>query len=315
MSVDGGIVICVFVDQVDLIELLLMFVVVYDVCCVEWFVFVQVVFDCVVVVLIGVQMGDGVLLSWQGVGLILVVWIEVVVMVFCVCICFLCQVCDWGYQCMVGGSMMQQIIVVVDMVLLLFSCIVKGGCVFILVFELFDGMQCLIVNCGNIGGILVILFDFVKVLCIIVVYLILMFGDSNLIVIYVDGILGVGVGLVEVDCEELEGGSKIDVSYDGYVCCFGLIYKCMLVLLVSGCELCGEDVLFFGFKCCKFVSIVFVICFYFVFGVEIMLIVDGQVVLLCIEYGLLWQFCCCGGKLLIEESLWVDVDGCLYVSQ
>jgi uncharacterized heparinase superfamily protein len=315
MSADGGIVTRAPADQVDLIELLSMLAAVYDVRRLDWPAPVQAALDRAVAALIGVQMGDGALSSWQGAGPISSARIEAVVAASRVRTRPLRQARDWGYQRMVGGSTAQQTVVVADMAPPPPSRIAKGGCASTLAFELSDGTQRLIVNCGNTGGTSAIPLDLAKALRTTAAHSTLTLGDSNSTAIHSDGTLGAGVGSVEVDREELEGGSKIDASHDGYARRFGLIHKRTLALSASGRELRGEDALLPGPKRRRTASTPFAIRFHLAPGVEITPTADGQAALLRIEHGPLWQFRCRGGRLSIEESLWVDADGRPHATQ
>ena len=176
-------------------------------------------------------------------------------------------------------------------------------------FELSDGMQRLIVNCGNTGGTLAVAPELAKALRTTAAHSTLTLGDSNSTAIHADGTLGAGVGSVEVDREELEGGSRIDASHDGYARRFGLLHKRTLALSASGRELRGEDALLPAPKRRKVATAPFAIRFHLAPGVEVTPTADGQAALLRIAHGPLWQFRCRGGKLSIEDSLWLDADG------
>ncbi len=305
ISADGGIVTRAPADQVDLVELLAMLAAVYDVRRVEMSAGVQDALSRAVAALIGVQMGDGALSSWQGAGPISAARVEAVVVASRVRTRPLRQARDWGYQRMAGGST----VVVADMAPPPPSRIAKGGCASTLAFELSDGAQRLIVNCGNTGGTSAIPADLAKALRTTAAHSTLTLGDSNSTAIHADGTLGAGVGSVEVDREELEGGSKIDASHDGYARRFGLIHQRTLALSASGRELRGEDALLPAPKRRKAATAPFAIRFHLAPHVEVTPTADGQAALLRIDHGPLWQFRCRGGKLSIEDSLWVDADG------
>ena len=140
-------------------------------------------------------------------------------------------------------------------------------------------------------------------------------GDSNSTAIHADGTLGAGVGSVEVDREELEGGSRIDASHDGYARRFGLIHKRTLTLSASGRELRGDDALLPAAKRRNAKLAPFAIRFHLAPGVEVTPTADGQAALLRIDHGPLWQFRCRGGALTVEESLWIDGEGQVHPTQ
>jgi uncharacterized heparinase superfamily protein len=311
LSADGGIVTRAPADQVDLVELLSMLAAVYDVRRIDMPAGVQDALSRAVAALHGVQMGDGALSSWQGAGPISAARIEAVVAASRVRTRPLRQARDWGYQRMAGGST----VVVADMAPPPPSRIAKGGCASTLAFELSDGTQRLIVNCGNTGGTSAIPADLAKALRTTAAHSTLTLGDSNSTAIHADGTLGAGVGSVEVDREELEGGSKIDASHDGYARRFGLIHKRTLALSASGRELRGEDALLPAPKRRKVATSAFAIRFHLAPGVEVTPTADGQAALLRIAQGPLWQFRCRGGKLSVEDSLWLDADGRPHATQ
>ena len=309
LSDDGGIVTRAPSDQVELIELLAMLARVYDTRRVEWPPEVQSALERAVAALIGVAMGDGALSSWQGAGPVSARRIAAVVAASGVRTRPLRQARDWGYQRMAGGSAPHMTVVVADMAPPPPSRLARSGCASTLAFELSDGAQRLIVNCGNTGGTGAIPADLVKALRTTAAHSTLTLGDSNSTAIHADGTLGAGVGSVEVDREELEGGSKIDASHDGYARRFGLIHKRTLALSASGRELRGEDALLPAPKRRKTAGAAFAIRFHLAPGVEATPTADGQAALLRIDHGPLWQFRCRGGTLAIEESLWIDADG------
>ncbi len=305
MSDDGGIVTRAPGDQIDVIELLAMLASVYDVRRLDWPETVQNALERAVAALIGVQMGDGALSSWQGTGPIAAARIEAIVAASGVRTRPLRRARDWGYQRMAGGGT----VVVADMAPPPPSRIAKGGCASTLAFELSDGAQRLIVNCGNTGGTLAIAPELAKALRTTAAHSTLTLGDSNSTAIHADGALGAGVGSVEVDREELEGGSRIDASHDGYARRFGLLHKRTLALSASGRELRGEDALLPAPKRRKVATAPFAIRFHLAPGVEVTPTADGQAALLRIAHGPLWQFRCRGGTLSIEDSLWLDSEG------
>ncbi len=305
MSADGGIVTRAPSDQIDAIELLAMLSSVYDVRRVEWPEVAKNALERAVAALIGVQMGDGALSSWQGTGPIAAARIERVIAASGVRTRPLRRARDWGYQRLSGGST----VVVADMAPPPPSRIAIGGCASTLAFELSDGPQRLIVNCGNTGGTLAIAPELATALRTTAAHSTLTLGDSNSTAIHADGALGAGVGSVEVDREELEGGSRIDASHDGYARRYGLLHKRTLALSATGRELRGEDALLPAPKRRKLATVPFAIRFHLAPGVEVTPTADGQAALLRIAHGPLWQFRCRGGKLSIEDSLWLDSDG------
>ena len=179
---------------------------------------------------------------------------------------------DWGYQRLASGST----IVIADMAPPPPSRITKGGCASTLAFELCDGTQRLIVNCGGTSGTGAIPADLAKALRTTAAHSTLTLGDSNSTAIHADGKLGAGVSSVEVDREELEGGSRIDGTHDGYAKRFGLIHKRTLALSESGRELRGEDALLPVPKQRRRQSAAFAIRFHLAPGAQVTPTADGQ---------------------------------------
>ncbi|MEP6784131.1 MAG: heparinase II/III family protein [Sphingomonadales bacterium] len=305
LSDDGGVVTRAPVDQIEVIELLSMLASVYDCRRQEWPIGVQSALDKAVAALLGIVMGDGGLSSWQGAGPVSRTRIDSVIAASGVRTRPLRQAHDWGYQRMAGGAT----VVVTDMAPPPQSRIARGGCASTLAFELSDGEQRLIVNCGGMGGAGGLPSELARALRTTAAHSTLTLGDSNSTAIHADGALGAGVVSVEVDREELEGGSRIDASHDGYTRRFGLIHKRTLALSASGRELRGEDALLPAPKRRKVNATPFAIRFHLAPGVEVTPTADGQAALLRMESGTLWQFRCRGGSVSIEDSLWIDADG------
>lgn len=311
VSDDGGIVTRAPVDQIDLIALLSMLASVYDCRRQDWPVGIQSVLDKAVAALLGITMGDGALSSWQGAGPVSRETVEGVIAASRVRTRPLRQAHDWGYQRMAGGAS----IVVTDMAPPPQSRIARGGCASTLAFELSDGDKRVIVNCGGASGTGGLPADLARALRTTAAHSTLILGDSNSTAIHADGALGAGVASVDVDREELEGGSRIDASHDGYARRFGLIHKRTLALSASGRELRGEDALLPAPKRRKSATTRFAIRFHLAPGVEVTPTADGQAALLRIDHGPLWQFRCRGGAVTIEDSIWIDAGGQMHMTQ
>ena len=135
----------------------------------------------------------------------------------------------------------------------------------------------------------------------------LIVNDANSTAILADGSLGRGVAEVAIDRQELEGGSRIEASHDGYVRRFGLLHRRQLALSVDGRQLTGEDMLLPAGR--RKATPSFAIRFHLAPEVEVTLTADSLGALLRIDSGPLWQFRCKGAALTVEESLWVDATG------
>ncbi len=304
-SDDGGVVSRSPIDQAEMIVLLAMLAQVYDARRQELPEFIASLQSRAVAALHGVTLGDGALSSWQGSGPVSAETIAQVVGASGIRTRPLRQARDWGYQRMQSGST----VVVMDAAPPPASRIGGGGCASTLAFELSDGEQRLIVNCGGARGGSAVPKELASGLRTTAAHSTLCVGDSNSTAIHEDGTLGAGVRAVELDRQELEGGSRIEASHDGYARRFGVVHKRMLALSANGRELRGEDALLPAPRRRKSTSAEFAIRFHLAPGVEVTATADGQAALLRIDHGPLWQFRCRGGSLSIEDSVWIDGNG------
>jgi uncharacterized heparinase superfamily protein len=131
-------------------------------------------------------------------------------------------------------------------------------------------------------------------------------GDRNSTAILEDGSLGKGVTQVELSRDEAAGVVTVDASHDGYCKRFGFSHQRRLTLSADGACLEGEDVLLASGKRRRAEPVPFTSRFHLAPGVEVTSTADGQGALLRIRGGNVWQFKCRGGRLAIEESLWID---------
>ena len=304
-SDDGGVISRSPVDQADAVVLLSMLAQVYDARREAVPEFIASLQLRAVAALHGVTLGDGALSSWQGSGPVSADHIKQVVAASGVRTRPLRQARDWGYQRMAGGAT----VVIADAAPPPASRIGGGGSASTLAFELSDGAQRLIINCGGARGSSAMAADLANGLRTTAAHSTLVVGDSNSTAIHADGTLGAGVRAVELDRQEAEGGSRIDASHDGYAKRFGFIHKRMLALSANGRELRGEDALLPAPRRRKASSARFAIRFHLAPGVEVTPTADGLAALLRIDHGPLWQFRCRGGALTIEESLSIDSAG------
>jgi len=254
--------------------------------------------------LLGVCHGDGGLASWQG-GLPLdQLRVAATLEGSGVRARPLRQARDWGYQRLAGGAT----VVTMDAAPPPPVRTAKGACASTLAFEMSDGGHRLIVSCGgarHAGAYLPA--NLAEALRATAAHSTLVLADANSTAIHPDGSLGKGVAQVEIDRQELEGGSRIEASHDGYVRRYGLLFRRQLALSVDGRSLSGEDMLLPQGR--KKKAAPFAIRFHLAPDVEITPTADAQGALLRIEGGPLWQFRCKGGALGLEESLWVDASG------
>ena len=255
--------------------------------------------------LLGATHGDGGLASWQG-GLPLDrAQLAAVIDASGVRARPLRQARGWGYQRLSGGAT----VVTVDAAPPPPRPLGAGGCASTLAFELSDGAHRIVVSCGGArheGAALSS--QLAQALRATAAHSTLVVGDANSTAVLPDGALGRGVSEVAVDRHELEGGSRLDVSHDGYVRRFGLTHRRTLALSVDGRELRGEDALLPAGRSTTRAA-PFAIRFHLGPAVEGTVTADGQGALLRTGSGPVWQFRCKGGVLAVEDSLWIDPTG------
>ncbi|HEX4738264.1 MAG TPA: heparinase II/III family protein [Allosphingosinicella sp.] len=213
------------------------------------------------------------------------------------------QARGWGYQRLEAKNT----IVVFDAAPPPPSRALSGGCASTLAFELSDGASRLIVNCGGVGNAVDALpADLVRALRTTAAHSTLTLGDRNSTAILDDGNLGKGVGQVELARDETGGVGMAEASHDGYVRRYGLVHQRQLTLSADGRELRGQDTLIAEGKRRKGAPVPFAVRFHLAPNVEVATTADGQGALLRVRGAAVWQFRCRGGKLSIEDSLWVD---------
>jgi uncharacterized heparinase superfamily protein len=254
--------------------------------------------------LLGVCHGDGGLASWQGGLPFDQARVAATVEASRVRARPLRQARAWGYQRLAGGAT----IVMVDASPPPGTRAAHGGCASTLAFEMSDGAHRLVVSCGGArfpGAHLPA--QLAGALRASAAHSTLVIDDANSTAVLADGNLGRGVVEVEIDRQELESGSRLEASHNGYARRYGLIHRRTLSLSVDGRQLGGEDMLLPSGRRKR--AAPFAIRFHLAPQVEVTLTADSQGALLRIEDGPLWQFRCKGGLLGVEESLWVDAVG------
>jgi len=302
---DGGIVSRSPVEMVELIELLAQLLAVYEERRREPPTPVVNALAKAVPVLLGVTMGDGALSSWQGGCGLTPERVARAVAASGIRTRPLRQSREWGFQRLSGGAT----VVVADCAPPPASRLARGGCASTLAFELSDGPQRIIVNCGGDRPWAGLPHAITEALRTSAAHSTLVLADSNSTAIHTDGSLGKGVTLVELDRREEETASRIEGTHDGYVRRYGLQHRRRLALAADGRELGGEDVLLpAGGRKANGV-ITFALRFHLAPGVEATPTADGLGALLRVDGGPLWQFRCRGGALSLEESIWIDGDG------
>ena len=303
---DGGVAARAPYIQLDIIMLLTMLREIYDTRRLAPPAAVSAALGRMVPAMQGVCHADHGLSSWQGGGPVRPERIDEIVAATGVRARPLRQARDWGYQRLAQG----EAVVIVDAAPPPIARLTAGGCASTLAFEMSDGPERLVVNCGGartaIAQIPQALADGLRTTA---AHSTLIVGDSNSTAIHPDGTLGRGVAVVEQARQESASGSRIEASHDGYARRFGFLHRRQLLLAADGRELRGDDMLLPAGRRRKNAANNFAIRFHLGPGVEAAPTADGMAALLRLPSGKLWQFRCRGGALAIEESLWIDPDG------
>lgn len=256
--------------------------------------------------LLGATLGDGALGSWQGGNGLSRRRVDAAIEATATEIRPLRQPRGWGYQ-RVGAK---NTLVLLDAAPPPPTRSIQGGCASTLAFEMSDGAERLIVNCGGAGEAAGALPDaIVQALRTTAAHSTLTFADRNSTAIMPDGALGKGVSEVELSREETGGASRLQACHDGYVRRFGLVHRRSLELAGNGLELKGEDRLERRGRRRRGEPKAFAVRFHLGPNVEVTSTADGRGALLRIRGGAVWQFRCAGGTLANEDSLWIDGNG------
>jgi uncharacterized heparinase superfamily protein len=179
-----------------------------------------------------------------------------------------------------------------------------------LAFEMSDGAQRLVVNCGGPGQLPTELSDeLVEALRTTAAHSTLVLADTNSTNIRADGSLGKGVEDVTIERSEDNDASRLEASHDGYVGAFGLAHKRSLMLGNDGKELRGADQLMPRGRKKIRDSAPYAVRFHLAPGVEVTATADGMGAILRSKGAPPWNFRCRGGMLTIEDSLWIDGRG------
>lgn len=292
--------------QLDAIMALAMLARIYDMRRMEVPPFVQEVLTRAVPALLGLVHADGGMGSWQGSGATSAEHIRAIVTASGVRTRPLKQARDWGYQRLVANK----VVLLADAAPPPIARVTEAGCASTLAFELSDGADRIIVNCGGaaLSGA-TIPEELARGLRTTAAHSTLTIADSNSTAILASGALGKGVTEVELDRHETPQGSRLEMSHDGYVRRHGLIHRRLLILSPNGRELRGEDQLLPAPRSRRKGDKNFVLRFHLGPMLQASMTADKLGALLRIQGGPLWQFRTSEGALAVEESLWVDGDG------
>jgi uncharacterized heparinase superfamily protein len=254
----------------------------------------------------GVTMGDGALSSWQGCGPGEASRLTALIEGCCLRARPLRQARGWGYQRMSALGT----IVLIDSAPPPPQKIAAQGSASTLAFEMSDGGQRLIVNCGGPGPLPSGLPpELVHGLRSTAAHSTLVLADTNSTNLQPDGSLGKGVEDVTIDRSEDNDASRLEASHDGYVRAFGLTHKRSLMLGNDGKELRGADQLIAKGRKKIRDSAAYAVRFHLAPGVEATITADGMGAILRSKGAPPWNFRCRGGMLTAEESLWIDGRG------
>jgi uncharacterized heparinase superfamily protein len=254
----------------------------------------------------GIAMGDGALSSWQGGNPGESSRLTALIEGCGLRARPLRQARGWGYQRLSALGT----VLVIDGAPPPAQKIAAQGSASTLAFELSDGAQRLVVNCGGPGPLPTDLpGELVEGLRTTAAHSTLVLADTNSTNIQPDGSLGRGVEDVTIDRSEGNDASRLEASHDGYVRTFGLVHKRSLMLGNDGKELRGADQLIAkGRKRIKEAA-PYAVRFHLAPGVEATITADGMGAILRSRSAPPWNFRCRGGNLTTEESLWIDGRG------
>jgi len=292
--------------QLDAVMALAMLAKVYDMRRMEVPPFVQEVLTRAVPALLGLLHSDGGMGSWQGSGATSAAHVQAIVAASGVRTRPLKQARDWGYQRLVANK----VVLLADAAPPPIARVTEAGCASTLAFELSDGDERIVVNCG--GAALTgatIPADLARGLRTTAAHSTLILADTNSTAILANGSLGKGVTEVELDRRETPQGSRVEMSHDGYARRHGLIHRRLLILSPNGRELRGEDMLLPAPRTRRKGDKGFALRFHLGRHISASLTADKLGALLRINGGPLWQFRTSEGALDVEQSLWVDGEG------
>ncbi len=251
----------------------------------------------------GVMMGDGALSSWQGCGPGEASRITALIDGCGLRARPLRNARGWGYQRMSALGT----ILVLDAAPPPPQKMAEQGSASTLAFELSDGAQRLVVNCGGPGPLPSDLpEELIQGLRTTAAHSTLVLSDTNSTNILPDGSLGKGVEDVTIDRSEDNDASRLESSHDGYVRAFGLVHKRSLMLGNDGKELRGADQLIAKGRKKIREGVPYAVRFHLAPGVEATITADGMGAILRSKGAPPWNFRCRGGNLTSEESLWID---------
>jgi uncharacterized heparinase superfamily protein len=254
----------------------------------------------------GVTMGDGALSSWQGGNPGDAARIHALVEGSGLRARPLRNARGWGYHRMSALGT----ILVIDAAAPPPAKTAPAPCASTVAFELSDGPQRLVINCGGPCPLPTDLPDeLVQALRTTAAHSTLTLDDTNSTAILADGSIGKGAADVTVTRSEDNDSSRLEASHDGYVRGFGLVHKRSLMLGNDGKELRGADQLIPKGRRKIRDAAPYAVRFHLAPGVEPTLTADGMGAILRSPGAPPWNFRCRGANLGIEESVMIDGRG------
>ena len=254
----------------------------------------------------GVTMGDGALSSWQGGNPGDAARLHAMVEGCGLRARPLRQPRGWGFHRMSALGT----VLVIDAAAPPPPKAASTGCASTLAFEMSDGAQRLVINCGGPAPLPTGLpNDLVEGLRTTAAHSTLIISDTNSTAIMPDGSLGKGAEDVTVERSEDNDCSRLEATHDGYIRGFGLVHKRSLMLGNDGKELRGADQMTPKGRRKIRDAVPYAIRFHLAPGVEPTITADGMGAILRSPGAPPWNFRCRGANLAIEESLMIDGRG------
>ena len=222
------------------------------------------------------------------------------------------QALDWGYQRVPAGNS----VLLIDAAPPPAAKQSATGCASTLAFEFSYGQQHIFQNCGgaamlskNIPSALA------RGLRTTAAHSTLCINDSNSTAILVGGKLGRGVNEVELDRREVNSGTRIESSHDGYLRSNGFTHRRILILRDDGLDLRGEDILLPNPHKKVKKSAPYHIRFHLGSNIEITPNGNDGSMILRMADGSSWLFHAGGENISIDDSLWIDENGLAHPSK
>ena len=196
-----------------------------------------------------------------------------------------------------------------------------------LAFEMSDGPDRLICNCGGVRGLErsgsgPLAPALASGLSTTAAHSTLVIADTNSTRIRDDGTLGTGVEEVTLALRSAAEGQLIETSHNGYARRFGLTVRRRLLLTADGAELAGEDLIEAASTGLlrRRAERSFDVRFHLGPGVSATPTADGMGALMKTPSGRIWAFKLrlddsSGCRLVIEPSVWVDASGAIQRTQ